>query len=325
MIGDVLRGAALVAGQEFRIRLRTGRWRSLLGAWVLVLGLFTIFVYAALGTTSQTKARGVPLFGFLMLFVLGLVLVISPALTAQSVNGDRERGTLATLQITRLSPAQIALGKLAAGWAVGLVALALTVPFVGFAMLAGGPTFARAAGVLAVAALLMGVVCAVSQALSALLARSITSALLSYVVVFALTVGTLIAFAIASPLVADQRTGPDGYVQSESRPDRIWWLIAPNPFVILADSAPRLPPRVIERGGGRSIVVPNDALSSLSEGVRSTRRSPYRSGVGYGADDQAVWPFGLGFDLLLAAGAVWVTTRRLRAPSRRLARGVRVG
>jgi len=41
---------------------------------------------------------------------------VTPALTAQSINGDRERGTLATLQVTRLRPADIALGKLAAGW-----------------------------------------------------------------------------------------------------------------------------------------------------------------------------------------------------------------
>src|SRR5439155_22645858 len=111
--------------------------------------------------------------------------------------------TLATLQITRLTPAQITLGKLAAGWAVGLVALALTLPFVGWAMLEGGLTLARVVVVLVVSALLMLVVCAISQALSALLARSITSALLSYVVVFTLTAGTGIAFGVMTPLVAE--------------------------------------------------------------------------------------------------------------------------
>jgi hypothetical protein len=48
-------------------------------------------------------------------------------------------------------------------------------------MLQGGVTIERMAAVYGVVALLIGVVCAVSQALSALLARSITSALLSYV------------------------------------------------------------------------------------------------------------------------------------------------
>jgi hypothetical protein len=46
------------------------------------------------------------LYGGLMLFVLGLALLVVPALAAQSVNGDREcAATLAVLQVTRLSAA----------------------------------------------------------------------------------------------------------------------------------------------------------------------------------------------------------------------------
>jgi ABC-type transport system involved in multi-copper enzyme maturation permease subunit len=261
-----------------------------------------------------------------MLFVLGLVLVISPALTAQSVNGDRERGTLATLQITRLTPIQIALGKLAAGWAVGLVALALTLPFVGWAMVEGGLTLARVVGVLVIDALLMGVVCAISQALSALLARSITSALMSYIVVFALTAGTGIAFAVMTPIVAESQPTTAGYEERVNRSDQIWWLLAPNPFVILADSAPQLPPRQIQGQDGRVLVRPDDPLSAFGQAIRRLRMPPTANRTAdVVGDEWAVWPYGLAFDLLLAAGAVAVTTRRLRAPSRRLARGVRVG
>ncbi len=35
-------GVWLVTRQEFRVRLRTGRWRWLLGGWVLLLFLFTL-------------------------------------------------------------------------------------------------------------------------------------------------------------------------------------------------------------------------------------------------------------------------------------------
>ena len=54
-----------------------------------------------------------------------------PALAAQSVNGDRERGTLATLQVTRLTAGDIAVGKLAAAWGTALVFLAISAPMVG--------------------------------------------------------------------------------------------------------------------------------------------------------------------------------------------------
>lgn len=312
----LLHGVLLVARQEFRVRLRTGRWRWLLGAWVAVVAVFTALLHLAL-VTADTPV-GAPLFGGLMLFVLALVLIISPALTAQSVNGDRERGTLATLQVTRLAPVQIAVGKLAAAWGVGLAALALTLPFVLWAMAQGGVGFVRAVVVLVVVALLIGVVCAVSQALSALLSRSITSALMSYVVVFALTVGTLIAFGLSVPFATEtvQVSDNRGNTWEEQRPhtERVWWLLAPNPFVVLADAAPKLPPP------GQYERQPLDPLGEVGREVRNVRRGEYVEGRA----SEPVWPYGLGFDLLLGAGGLWVTTRRLRAPARTLAKGVRV-
>src|SRR5262245_17186430 len=131
-------GIWLVTMQEFRIRLRTGRWRWLLGGWVALCAIFTLLLDLSVDTgygivRDDQINRGVPLFGILMCFVLGMVMVISPALTSQSITGDRERGTLATLQVTRLRPSEIAFGKLFAGWGVGLVMLILTLPFAGYA------------------------------------------------------------------------------------------------------------------------------------------------------------------------------------------------
>ncbi len=333
-------GIWLVIGQEFRIRLRTGRWRWLLGLWVLVLAAFTFLVDAGLDTgygyIDDDTRRGVPLFGFVMYFVLGAMLVISPALTSQSINGDRERGTLATLQVTRLRPAEIAIGKLVAGWSVGLVALLLSAPFAAYALVLGGLDVVRMLAVYAVVALLIGAVVAISQALSALLARSITSALLSYVVTAFLAVGTLIAFGIAAQLAVEERriTNSDGtsYTTHIDRSDKVWWLLAPNPFVVLADAAPRVPPRV-SRNGDMILVENYDPLSAISDQVRRLRHPPYLPPENWSYDDGPymqeredlpVWPYGLGFSLLLGAGSLVVTTARLRTPVQRLPRAVRV-
>jgi ABC-2 type transport system permease protein len=318
--GGLWPGVGLVARQEFRVRLRTGRWRWLLAAWVAVIALFTGMLNLALATSGTVS--GVPLFGGLMLFVLGLVLLVSPALTAQSINGDRERGTLAALQVTRLTPLQITLGKLAAGWTVGLTALALTLPFVGWSVALGGVGPARTVVVLVVVTLLIGVVCAVSQALSALFARSIASALVSYLVVFALTVGTLIVFGLSMPLTVEKATVRDfdgtTYQTTIARPDRVWWLLAPNPFVVLADAAPKR----AARPGRRSDSL--DPLSAIGQEVRQLRHKPsYDQSFAMQAS-APVWPYGLAFNLLLGAGAVIVTTRRLRTPAKTLPKGVRV-
>lgn len=338
----------LVVAQEFRIRLRTGRWRWLLGVWVALLAAFTLLLDQGLrtgyGSDEDDSLRGVPLFGFLMFFILGSMLIISPALTSQTINGDRERGTLATLQVTRLRPVEIATGKLLAAWGVGLAALALSVPFTAYAAARGGITVGRTVVVYAIVAVLIGTVCAISQALSALLARSITSALLSYVATAALTIGTLIAFGLALPLVREEREvrQPEGYtyVQRLQHTEKVWWLLAPNPFVILADAAPRVPPR-LNRDGDLIHIESYDPLSSISWDVRRLRmppasdyyfvgNDPYEfqyiddEGRRWSANDLAVWPYGLSFSVLLGGAALAVTTRCLRTPTDRLPRGVRV-
>ena len=308
-----LYGVMLMVRQEFRVRLRTGRWRWLLGSWMAVLLLFTALLDLSL--TGATGPRGVPLFGGLMLFVLALVLIISPALTAQSVNGDRERGTLATLQVTRLTATEIAVGKLLAGWGVGLVALALALPFVGWSIVEGGMTVLRTFVVLLVVALLIGVVCAISLGLSALLARSITSALLSYLAVFALTVGTAVTFGLSAGVIGGDRATA-----------KVWWMLAPNPFVVLADATPKLPPAFDIQG--HEIPQPGDPLGELGRSVRQLRDPDYYDE--YADEPQhhpnpgPVWPYGLTFDLLVGAGAVWLTARQLRTPAARLPRGIRV-
>lgn len=347
-----LSGMRTVARQEFRLRIRAGRWRWLLGLWFGVVLAFAVLLrlgLAAVTADEGGRPLGPPLFGGVMLFVLGLGLLVVPALTAQSVNGDRERGTLATLQVTRLSAAEIALGKLAAAWGTALAFLALTLPVVLWAYGEGGLPLGTVAVTLLVVALLLGVVCALSQALSAVFARSITSALVSYLTVFALTIGTLIGFGLATALTTERtrvtyeepvfdetgrpvegETRTSTYRTTRARPDRTWPLLAPNPFVILADSAPRLPRRV-DPETGVEVARPLDPLGEIGNAVRDARRPPdgLRSQTYLVPDSQLpepgpVWPYGLAFDVLLAAGAVVVTVRRLRTPVRRLPRGVRI-
>lgn len=324
-------GVAIVVGQEFRLRIRAARWRWLLGAWAGVVVLFAVLVRMGLSATDSVSAArpaGPPLFGSTMLFVLGLALLVVPALTAQSINGDRERGTLATLQVTLLSAGEIGLGKLIAAWVTAVVFLVATLPVVVWAMVEGGLPFANVAVTLLVVALLLGVASALSLAWSSVFARSMASALVSYLTVFALTVGTLIAFGLAVALTTQEVRGSDFSFQ-QARPDRVWPLLAPNPFVVLADAAPRLPERRDPRTGDL-LPRPLDPLGSLGDSIRETRRTPLRptSRPPRFNDEQSqpgpVWPWGLAFDVLLGAGATVITVRRLRTPVAKLGKGVRI-
>jgi ABC-type transport system involved in multi-copper enzyme maturation permease subunit len=341
-----VQGVLTVAEQEFTIRIRAGRWKWLLAAWFAVLALVTLLIRLAVETVDEGHAqdKGVVVYGGLTLLVLGLALLVVPTLSAQSVNGDRERGTLATLQVTRLSAGEIAVGKFVAAWGTSLVFLALTLPLVLYAMTQGGVPFGRVVVVTFVVALLLGSVIAVSLCLSAVLRRTTTSGVLAYMVVFALTVGTTLSFALALALSSESYTETvSGYCPDQpagvacrdetfsgtrTRPDRVWWLLAPNPFVVLADAAPALPPEtpaqlarreeLQRRGISSTDLRDSDPLGGLGNAVRDARKGPRDP------DGASVWPYGLAFDVLVGAGALWLTARRLRTPTRVLPTGQRV-
>jgi ABC-type transport system involved in multi-copper enzyme maturation permease subunit len=347
-------GVLTVARLEFRLRIRAGRWRWLVGAWFVVLALVTWLVRTAASqpnivgdSVDGERTLGAVMFGVVVLVVLALALLVAPALAAQSVNGDRERGTLATLQVTRLRAGEIALGKLLASWGTALVFLAVTLPLALWCYAEGGLSVGRIAGVYLITALLLGVVCAISLGLSALLARSTTSGVLAYLTVFALAAGTVITFGLVTASTQQTVTGSSrlcddpgttctetSYETTIARPDRTWWLLAPNPFVVLADSAPAGPVHRERLPNGQVVEVPADVdvLGSLSRELHKIRATPHRVEDQYGSaflvpdgvTGGPVWPLGLGIDLALAAGALWLTTVRLRTPTRRLARGQRV-
>ncbi len=368
-------GVRAVARQEFMQRIRKGRWRWLLAAWFLVLLSVSVLIRLALRDAGEEiePYRGAVMYGGLMLLVLSLALLVVPALAAQSVNGDRERGVLATLQVTRLSAAEIAVGKFAAAWGTTMIFLALTAPLVIWCAVEGGLDPVSVLVVTVVMAILLATVCAVALALSALLSRSTTSSVLSYLAVFGLTLGTLIVFGLATamtqekishservPVYFDEAHPPPtagpytepptplryeqmDYVETRTRSDRVWWLLAPNPFVVLADAAPDRPRCYREAGwteypGQPPSAVRDcddsgiDPLGAIGKGVRDLRRAPTPSTQGNAVffneteppRGGPVWPTGLAVNLALGAGALMVATRRLRTPARALARGQRV-
>jgi ABC-2 type transport system permease protein len=349
-----MNGVATVARLELTMRLRTGRWRALLAVWFVVLAGFTVLMRLAIGHTNLPSAnRGTVLYGSLQLFLLAIALLIMPALACQSVNGERERGTLAALQVSRLSAFEIAAGKLLAAWGAGFAFLAVSAPIVAWCMSEGGVPAVRVLAVSVVVTLLIGVVCAVALGLSAWLSRTTTSAVLSYLAVFALTFGTLIAFGIATAMTVQQRSvhfsvpanlnAPSGCCQSVEpveRTDLTWWLLAPNPFVVLADAAPvsaaqsnRPVCHTVTFGGQTSTdcVAPAtapDPLGAIGRAVRALRAGPPPAFSPLGPTPPrrggVVWPYGLGIDLLLGAGMLTLATRRLRTPYARLPKGVRI-
>lgn len=342
-------GVRTVMRLELRQRVRSSRWQLMLGLFFLTIGVLSGLVMWVSGFDDESGAF---LYGAVAWLVLTLGLLVAPAMTATSVNGDRSSGTLAPLQMTLLSPAEIALGKLLAGWVTSLAFLGTAVPFLLLAMVPGGTGIGRFAATTSMMALVMLIVCAIALGWSALTARTVSSAVMTYLTTAFLCIGTLILFGLSYQLVTQEERvrvlqdpflGPDHdfsepiprsdcvqttATRSVAHTETIWWLLAANPYVVVADAAP----------GGQG----EDVFALIKAGVRSAQAGPqepvdecwssvdFQGGAFSPLDGQSaraglpVWPFGLVINLGLGAVGVGVAVNRLSTPVRRLPRGTRI-
>ncbi|RPF19698.1 ABC transporter permease [Myceligenerans xiligouense] len=351
-------GLRTVTRLELRQRVRSTRWKLALVLWVVVVGLITGLTTWALAVeareysySGQGEPYGGMIYSIVVCFVLFLGLLVAPTLSSGAINGDRNAGTLATLQVTLLSPAEIVLGKLAASWFAALAFLAASVPFILWALLAGGVTALALVGTLLMLAVVLGVVCAIGLGFSAIVTKPSAAAVLTYLTIGTVTVVLPILFGLLAPLTTtddevrvwtqtsfDPETGlaEECEWQTHVLPvwhhERTWWMLAPNPFVLVADAQPLT--------ADPDEMDDVNLLAMLQYGVRyamtdeGAERNECWTGHG-GPDpdapveetevtDRMAWPWGLGFNLLLGGAGVAVAVNRLRIPTGDLPRGTRV-
>ncbi|NQX29473.1 ABC transporter permease [Microbacteriaceae bacterium VKM Ac-2854] len=341
------RGVALILGLELRQRVRGVSSYVLLGLFFVLVGLVTALVVIATGVLSGSGATpGGWLYSIVIYFVLLLTGLVTPALSGNAINGDRDAGTLATTQVTLVSTAQLVIGKFLAAWVTALVFLGSTVPFLLVAVLVGGVGAATAVVSMLVLALELGVTAAVGVGLSGIVNRPLMSVVTSYLVIAALSLGSLIAFGLltmvttstvttsytsSDPTVAEDYCDSASYESQVPRADYYWGLLAVNPFVVLADAAPA---RFDEWGGAA------DTFSGISLLVRQAQQTPEldvvydcakmvdfnprKSSQEIMATTVPSWFVGLSVHILLGAGALWWAITRTSTPAARLPRGNRV-
>ncbi|KQR08495.1 ABC transporter permease [Cellulomonas sp. Leaf334] len=345
-------GVRTVAVLELRQRVRSTRWVVALVVWFVVVGGITLLTSGAISTSASGESGPGPsagplLFGAVTFLVLGLGLLVTPTLASTGINGDRNAGTLATLQVTLLTPAEIAAGKLLAAWAVACAFLVASLPFLGIALAMEGTPGTALLRVVLLVAVLLACVCGIGLGFSALTTRTAGSTVLTFLTVAALTLLTPILFGLTFPTISRTQevpvsSGPMSFddesgtaacevtVQERSvaHTERTWWLLGINPFVVLADGA-----GTTEHA--RFADNSNDPLGMIRDGVRQLRAGPaipvdecwLDSSVEDRQDTVSrapVWPWGLAVDVLLGAAGYVVAVRRLRIPQRTLPRGTRV-
>ena len=314
---------------ELRQRLRGKRWWLLLVIWTLVLfGLTWLSREGAKQTqefTSSTAPIGPIMFGALALFVLGLSCLVVPALTSTSINSERTNGTLAVLQSTMLRGRDIILGKFLAALISATAFLLATVPLALWSASEGGVSLARAVVVYGLLFLSVVLLICIGLACSAVFRKPSVSSVAAYAVVGLLTIGSPILYGLS--LLSAEEVG------FQRRVGARWLLLAPNPFVVLADAAPSNEDENFQ-----------DPLEGIRDAVRESRRAPFpidpETGIPLDQNGDLVgngdflrpwdesppplWPAGMAIDVAIAGLAAALATRKLKIPAHKLAIGERV-
>ncbi|MDQ0737002.1 ABC transporter permease [Arthrobacter agilis] len=348
---------------EMRQRLRGKGWYWMLAIWFVVIAFIFVLGTAFLGATDN---EGGILFDLVVGFVLLFGLLVAPGLSANAVNGDRAGGTLAILQVTLLTPGQLLFGKWLASWVGSIAFLVVSSPFIFWALALGGVDAAEALVSLLMLAVELGVVCAIGVGVSALAGRPLFSIVITYMLVALLALGTVIVFGLSTTLVMEQRTMTTAYytyspgsldstgvpeegaemecvTQTSSGPvprtDYITWILAANPFVVVADAVPYSVEDLPEPAGsgpygyapGGPYYTPG-VMETISQGVRAAQAGPdfdqtceeYAQSLRPLPQQTPIWPLGLGLQLLLAGVLLFIGRRKLTMPARRLAQGTRI-
>lgn len=184
--------------REARVRMRGWRAPALITLYVGLLSAVVSLLYYVYirseGPGGFAPEFGAITFMFLAMAQLGLLVMAAPGLTAGAISGERERQTLDLLLVTRMSPAQVVIGKLFAAVGFALLLMFASLPVYAMLFLYGGFSFSRlglAAIVYLVTVLLLG---SIGIYFSAVFKRTQAAVVASY----AVTLGTIIATPILS-------------------------------------------------------------------------------------------------------------------------------
>lgn len=188
----------LASSARRRMRsIRTPILITLYGAMIFAVGLGAAFGAFASSTLSIFAMReGVTAYAAMLAIQFAMILLITPAMTAGSIAGERERQTLDMLLVTNTGSLRIVAGKLLES--LGYVALLLVaaLPTMCLTLITGGVTLADVLTgalfllVTAFAALSVGVFA------SAVFRRTVTATVMAYQIVFFIGVVTMVPLVL---------------------------------------------------------------------------------------------------------------------------------
>ena len=229
--------------KELRSRMRGRRAFIVLTVYLAILALITYGVYTVvapnvggggfvggLGQANASAVIGQSIFTILSIFQLILVSFIAPAFTSGQISMEREKQTLDLLVSTPMRPGAIVVGKLAAALAFVVLMIVAAIPITAIVLMYGGASvddIVRQQLVLLATALALG---AIGLFYSALLKRTQSATVLTYITLLALTLGTVMIFIFWNVVMNQDEGG--GFGRQDRPPEQLMYV---NPMVAMLD------------------------------------------------------------------------------------------
>lgn len=184
-----------ILASSARRRMRSLRTPVIITLYGLMVAAFAWMQLSALNAPSirlSTMRSGID--GYILILALQffLTILISPAMTAGSISGERERQTLDLLLVTNTGAFRIVWGKLLESFAFVALMIFSTLPMLFLVLIPGGITVWQILTALlfmivtAFGALSVGLLC------SAIFRRTVAATVVAYLAVFAIGIGSLV-------------------------------------------------------------------------------------------------------------------------------------
>jgi ABC-2 type transport system permease protein len=244
LLGEFVASVATMMAKELRSRFRGRRAFLVLTLYLAVLALIAYGAYSVVAPNARANASfgefggnpnasaqvGQAIFAMLSVIQLLLVVFIAPALTAGAISLEREKQTLDLLIATPLRPGGIVVGKLLSALAFVVLMILAGIPVSALVLMYGGASvddILRQQVVLFASAIGFGVI---GLFMSALIKRTQAAIVLTYCIVLALAIGTLLVWRFWTGVLTNSPDNLTGGVRTAPEA-----LLYANPAVAMVE------------------------------------------------------------------------------------------
>ena len=197
-LNPVYKRESMVSARSFRLPMVLLVFNSIL-TLVALLNMYSMLAQVRVTAAIQYSSF-IDLYVFVAILEFVMLVLIMPAITSGSISGERERQTLEMMLTTRMTPSQIVTGKLASAASIMLLLIVSSFPILAMVFVYGGVTVRDIILLLACFVTVAFFIGSIGILCSAMVQKTTTATVVTYVIVAILIGGTYAAGYFADSL-----------------------------------------------------------------------------------------------------------------------------